>query len=1126
MDGGNRRILVASSLLAFPAVLLMASLSSGTPPTAEIALAVGQAGDDTGAVQQVVGKQLRAPKPRPIGLLRALSGERHSDQPTASHDHQHRPQKQGSRRGLLDSLFNGASGPTASKNSKSTQHAKHSGHSANQGHSNHRAANNGSANRGSTSGGSENKGAVNWDGIPYHHANASARSTTKAPIRDYSSSGGALETKGQGGSSVAAHAGTRIIRGKSARTIPAKSVSLRRAPALPAKSTPTLAAPRPSTEQKVDRYRSEAISQRSSSRRDGRRGVGTLDASEIAAASKSSSASNASGHSDSLVPKVSRRKIVEKKSKLTAVEETPAAKSASETKTAKVDTKPVDTPPSLKVDHDQALPQPSTQPSDDLVAKKVKSEPAPASHAADSAPAKATSRPSTAAQSVATKPELAKPEVTEPRATQPEVTGPAKTGSAKVVTTTAQPSPAPAAGRSYTTPASPGGASIPTVTVPRKSKSGSTPSFVVGHRSGPPNSAFAPATIAGSGAEARVQESFAKPARTSLGPIGSGVVPSGDVASYVRPHLEAVQPEVPATDQAAENAAPRGDSYQHADPYAARHGIGKPYPPTARVATRPSGDAATIPMHPIDPNRSPTSKDIATSKGDATSTRSIDNFAASNVDARNQRIPSDRSRIARGKNLDAAVSELPGIRVTTAGPSEIMIRQINQYEVAVENRGSMDAEGVLVRVVVPHWAELRGQNATQGDIDPQTLGSTERLVWTIDHLPAGSVERMFVRLKAARSGTYNLDVDWTLVPQRSVAKVHVYEPKLDLSIDGPDEVVYGQSQTYKVRVLNPGDGTAHNVVFTLSPNSATPQTQRIGDIPPGKEAQFDVELTAQDLGDLKIHGLASGDLELRAESAKTIRVAAAKLEAMLSGPGLKFQNTESMYSLQVQNKGMATSERIVATLRLPVGVNYVGGIDEAELRGHTLRWEINALAPGATRNYQFRCNMAATGEHLFVFNCTGSAAGHTDVTISTRVDSIADLVLSVSDPAAPAPIGTDVSYEIVVRNRGSKEARDVHVVAQFSHGIEPQRIDGHSGEVVTGQVVFDVIPRIGPGQEVRLQVIAQAQKAGHHRFRTEVRSGDDNAEGGDSVLVAEEATRYMSPTGDRVSRRSGDGQNR
>jgi hypothetical protein len=372
---------------------------------------------------------------------------------------------------------------------------------------------------------------------------------------------------------------------------------------------------------------------------------------------------------------------------------------------------------------------------------------------------------------------------------------------------------------------------------------------------------------------------------------------------------------------------------------------------------------------------------------------------------------------------------------------------------------------------------------------------------------------MFLRLTASRSGTYNLDVDWTLLPQKSVAKVQVREPRLDLTIDGPDEVIYGQSQTYTVRVLNPGDGTAANVVFTLSPDSATPQTQRIGDIPPGKEAQFDVELTAHDLGDLKIHGLASGDLELRAEAAKTIRVATANLEVVLTGPELKYQHVEAMYSLQVQNAGSATSEKIVATLRIPAGVKYLGGIDQAVVQGDALKWEIAALPPGATRDYEFRCGMATTGEHVIAFDCEGTAAGNAKVMIATQVESIADLVLLVNDPAAPAPVGSEVIYEILIRNRGSKEATDVRVVSQFSHGIEPQRLEGQSGKLATGQVVFDAIPRIGAGQEVRMTVVAKADSAGHHRFRTEVRSGD-------TMLVAEEATHYMSPQSQRVSRRS------
>ena len=539
------------------------------------------------------------------------------------------------------------------------------------------------------------------------------------------------------------------------------------------------------------------------------------------------------------------------------------------------------------------------------------------------------------------------------------------------------------------------------------------------------------------------------------------------------------------------------------------------------MTNRPAQQTTGIPMRPI-AGYTGEPQPGANATANATANRN-DNFAGSQNTATtsgvNNRMRSSVAAPAIGTTRAGMVSsELPGIRVVTHGPENVMIRQTNEYEIRVENRGAIDADGLIVRAMIPDWAEVQGRNATRGDVDTQAgEGTTERLIWKIDHLPAGTSEQLFVRLMAARSGTHNVDVDWTLMPQKSVATVKVHEPQLGLTIEGPEQVVYGQSQTYKVRVLNPGDGVAPNVVFTLSPDSTTPQSQRIGDIPPGKEAQFDVELTAQDLGDLKIHGLAVGDLDLRAEANKTIRVAAAQIEAVLNGPELKYQNTEAMYNLQLQNVGTATSERVVATLRIPAGAKYLGGIEGAELRGNTLRWEIAALEPTASRDYQFRCNMAATGEHLFSFECKGTAAGYADVALATKVESISDLVLTINDPVAPAPIGTEVMYEIVVRNRGSREARDVKTLAQFSHGIEPKRIEGQSGEVVTGQVLFDPIPRIGAGEEVRLRVTAIADRAGHHRFRTEVRSGD-------TVLVAEEATHYMSPQADRVSRRSTDGK--
>jgi len=469
-------------------------------------------------------------------------------------------------------------------------------------------------------------------------------------------------------------------------------------------------------------------------------------------------------------------------------------------------------------------------------------------------------------------------------------------------------------------------------------------------------------------------------------------------------------------------------------------------------------------------------------------------------------------------------SDVPAVRVVAAGPAEIMIRQQTPYEIRAENRGALDAPGVLVRAQLPAWAKLHKQDASTGTVSQSALGQSQagkmqELIWQIDNLGAGASEKLALTLRAEQAGSFQVKVDWTLLPRKEVMQVNVREPKLDLVIEGPDQVTYGESETYRVRVLNPGNGLASNVVFTLSPNSATPQAQQIGDIPPGKEAEFEVELTAQDLGSLQIHGLATGALALRSEEVKKIEVASANLEATFSGPPLKYQNGEATYRLQVRNVGTATSRQVQASLQLPSGLTYLGGLPEATQQDETLRWTIEALPVDASRDFQVQVGMAATGTHRLAFQCQGTAGGKAAVSIDTQVEALADLVLTVNDPPAPAPVGKEVVYEVMIRNRGSKAATAVQVLTHFGNDIEPVRVEGQPGEISTGQVDFDPIPRIAAGEALTLRVFAEASSEGLHRFRTEVSSAD-------TVLVAEEATRYLNAKTEQISRRSGEGETR
>ncbi|QEG02007.1 Large cysteine-rich periplasmic protein OmcB, serovars L1/L3 precursor [Stieleria maiorica] len=1152
-------------------------------------------------IRQVVGKQPTAPNVDPnrsFSLLPNLFGRGQSSSGNDTTSHNHTPRRPSDHQtsnqtvqsqGILSGIFGSRPSSTdrASQPTAPTPQAK-----------------------------------VDWQGIPYHQAKSKSPAKGPTPIRDPQPN----ETRLAGPSrltsphtsaplpapeprmnpaipqppALAAAPSSRRIEPSSRRIEPS---SRRTAPASTAQRSTSTSR---STSSQIQREDNVALSVLSSSRRSGRRDVPTLDASEIAAAK------NAPATREAIVPKVSRRQVVEE-SKIadskTAVEASisssdPAPKlaesNAKPTKPAEMEpTKPAPKPaktPAADIAMNpqpkaQPKPQPKAQPQPKPQPAAVAALPKPAA-TADTNPTQtgsdaALAESATSAPKHTTAPEAnakplpapAAPEPTTVAETAPAANAPAEPAPTTVAATAPAPAPKSAAPMANVA-SSPTPPSVPLSPInppepsepqfvapelpaPAAPKLGPTGSLA-GHRIGPPASSFQP----------RPQpRAPLNPASTPFGPasapIGSGVATTAPVtntppaAPMAQPAATMPQPAAPI----APRTSPMPTAPIAVQPYVPPHPVSQnpyvsghdPYaipqlgapvaqPPatsmgaTSPIPTAPYASQPTMPVvpetHGRQPNRThaiapggshlgtpmastpatqipavPTPAPMTSDRPIATQPAPTHSDGAFQPSPQPRPVtkPSTSRELAAGQT--AVASELPGIRVVTHGPSSVIIRQTHEFEIRVENRGAIDAEGLMVRAVIPVWADIKGHNASRGSVERQGLEEGDRLVWTLDSLPAGTTEKLFVRLQAQRSGTHGLDVDWTLIPQKSIARIEVREPMLDLLIEGPEEVVYGESQTYKVRVLNPGDGVAPNVVFTLSPNSPTPQTQRIGNIPSGKEAQFEVELTAQDLGDLKIHGLASGDLGLKAQAEKTIRVSAAELEAVLAGPETKYQNTDAMYHLQISNNGQATCKNVVASLALPSGVRYQGGIDAAQQQGTKLTWTIQSLPPGASRDYEFSCTMVSPGKQTFDFNAAGSAAGKAAVALDTRVESIADLVMTLQDPAAPAPVGTEVVYEIVIKNRGSRQANGVRAIAQFSNGIEPRRIEGHSGQVLTGQVLLDPIDSIRPGEEVRIRVIAEAESEGHHRFRTEIRSGE-------TVLVAEEATQFLSKQAQRVSRRS------
>jgi len=194
---------------------------------------------------------------------------------------------------------------------------------------------------------------------------------------------------------------------------------------------------------------------------------------------------------------------------------------------------------------------------------------------------------------------------------------------------------------------------------------------------------------------------------------------------------------------------------------------------------------------------------------------------------------------------------------------------------------------------------------------------------------------------------------------------------------------------------------------------------------------------------------------------------------------------------------------VLAKVMLPTGAKFVAGSDLTPAN-HGFVKRIGSLAPGAERVFTVQCQLNTAGDNRLEVHAESENELAASSSFVTRVDALADLKLRINDPQGPTAIGGNANYEIIIENRGTKAAEDVRVIAQFSEGVEPIRAQGMVAEIVPGQVLFQVIPRIGPGEQIKLTIVAVADRAGNHRFRVETTSSEP-----DTRLVAEESTYFF-----------------
>jgi hypothetical protein len=433
----------------------------------------------------------------------------------------------------------------------------------------------------------------------------------------------------------------------------------------------------------------------------------------------------------------------------------------------------------------------------------------------------------------------------------------------------------------------------------------------------------------------------------------------------------------------------------------------------------------------------------------------------------------------------------PVLSVETAGPRRIVVGKEAAYEVTIQNSGEVAADDVTVYVGLPGWADIVNSTASAGEARPAPQGRSDPLLWVVGRIEAKSREKLTLKIVPRQSRPFELAVRWDYRPASSQATIEVQEPKLVMNLEGPREVLFNKREVYKLKLANAGNGPAENVLLTLLPTGTgetQPVSHKIGTLAAGELRSIEMELTARQPGNLTIQIEAKGDGSARAELSERVLVHRAALAVQFEGPARQYVGTAATYKLQLHNPGDAPAKNLRVVVDLPTGVKYLTGSEGAKALagGGKVQWTFDQLPPGGQQAVALRCMLALSGAARLEAVSTADDELTATAEATTHVEALADLRLEIRDPDGPIPVGEETSYELRVRNRGTKTAENVEVVVYFSSGVEPTSADGHPHRVSPGQVVFNPIPALAPGAEVVLKVQARGETAGNHIFRAEV----------------------------------------
>jgi uncharacterized repeat protein (TIGR01451 family) len=450
--------------------------------------------------------------------------------------------------------------------------------------------------------------------------------------------------------------------------------------------------------------------------------------------------------------------------------------------------------------------------------------------------------------------------------------------------------------------------------------------------------------------------------------------------------------------------------------------------------------------------------------------------------------------IVIGQGATAMEWLAPDVKLSLAAPPAVAVNQDIPYTITLTNAGRIESRGMTVHDTVP-------PNATYVSSEPPAIVEGNRLTWTLGMLPPGQSHTVNLVLRARAVGqVVNTAAVDTVEGQHAEqsATTEVTQPGLNLTFTGPGTGVIGAPLNYEVRVTNPGNGPATNVLLNAGydeglehETGAKTLELRLGTLAPGETKNLPLILTARRAGRFVTRVVATADGGLRATGEHAVVVQQARLSVTMKGPRTRIKDRPAEWEITVTNPGDVALTNVVVRDQLPPELAFVSATEGGQQVNGDVEWRIGTLEPKAQKVVRVMTNTSKiTKQAVNVAVATADPNLHEEARAGLEIYGVPAYsfqVRAVGDPVVD--LNKTIKYEITVINTGSLPANNVEVRAQIPKEMELVSADGPSKESVAGKTVtFAAVNGVEPQKTLTYTIRVKAVKAGDVRFQGELRA--------------------------------------